>query len=112
MTENQIHTEVATQQIYDYAADLLFNQDYEPTSVKQELINKGLDASSADLIICQLQESYSEAKHQQGRQDMLWGAVWCIGGIVATAANIGFIFYGAIFFGAIQFFSGVIKVSS
>lgn len=40
---------------------------------------------------------------------MLFGALWCIGGIVATATDIGLIFWGAIVFGAIQFIKGLIN---
>lgn len=47
-----------------------------------------------------------------GTQDMIWGAVWCLGGLAATAADIGYIFYGAIIFGGIQFVQGLIKSSS
>lgn len=45
-------------------------------------------------------------------KDMIWGALWCVGGIVATVADIGYIFYGAIIFGAIQFFKGLANSSS
>jgi hypothetical protein len=38
---------------------------------------------------------------------MLYGALWCIGGIAGTVANIGFIFWGAIIFGAVQFIKGL-----
>jgi hypothetical protein len=42
---------------------------------------------------------------------MIWGAVWCIGGIIVTLLSIGngagVIAYGAIIWGAIQFFKGV-----
>lgn len=45
-------------------------------------------------------------------KDMIWGALWCVGGIVATVADIGYIFYGAIIFGAIQFFKGLANSSN
>jgi len=38
---------------------------------------------------------------------MIFGALWCIGGTVATITDIGYIFWGAILFGAIQFFETV-----
>lgn len=38
---------------------------------------------------------------------MLYGVLWCSGGLLLTLANVGFIFWGAILFGAIQFFRGV-----
>lgn len=47
-----------------------------------------------------------ENNKEQGKKDMLYGAIWCMGGILATAADIGYIFYGAIIYGAIQFVRG------
>ncbi|MES2288077.1 MAG: hypothetical protein V4547_20490 [Bacteroidota bacterium] len=46
---------------------------------------------------------------EKAKRDMLFGALWCIGGIIATSAHIGFIFWGAIVFGGIQFFRGLIN---
>lgn len=40
-------------------------------------------------------------------KDMLYGALWCIGGTIGTLAEIGYIFWGAIIFGAFQFFRGL-----
>jgi len=53
------------------------------------------------------EQEYLSAKKKQAKNDMLYGALWCIGGIVATAAHIGFIFWGAVLFGSIQFFRGL-----
>jgi hypothetical protein len=53
------------------------------------------------------EQEYISAKKKQAENDMLYGALWCIGGIIATAAHIGFIFWGAILFGGIQFFRGL-----
>ena len=47
-----------------------------------------------------------DVKKEGANKDMLYGALWCIGGIVATVADFGFIFWGAIVFGAIQFIKG------
>jgi hypothetical protein len=43
---------------------------------------------------------------------MLYGALWCGGGTIATMANIGFFFWGAIIFGGIQLVRGLINYSS
>ncbi len=43
---------------------------------------------------------------------MLWGAVWCVGGLIETAADVGYIFYGAIIFGDIQLVQGLMKSNS
>lgn len=55
---------------------------------------------------------YDEARKKQANKDMLYGALWCVGGIVATASNVGAIFWGAIAFGGIQFFKGLINSQS
>lgn len=55
---------------------------------------------------------YEDARRKQANKDMLYGALWCVGGIVATASNIGAIFWGAIIFGGIQFFKGLINSQS
>jgi hypothetical protein len=47
---------------------------------------------------------------EKAKRDMLYGALWCVGGIIATSAHIGFIFWGAIVFGGIQFFRGVFNL--
>ena len=47
------------------------------------------------------------AQNEQARKDMLYGALWCIGGTAATLAHIGYIFGGAIVFGGIQFLKGI-----
>ena len=55
------------------------------------------------------EQEYISAKKEQAEKDMLYGALWCVGGIIATAAHIGFVFWGAILFGGIQFFKGLIN---
>lgn len=47
-----------------------------------------------------------DANQESGQKDMLIGAAWCIGGIAATVADFGYVFWGAIIFGAIQFIKG------
>lgn len=55
---------------------------------------------------------YDEARKKQANKDMLYGALWCVGGIIATASNVGAIFWGAILFGGIQFVKGLINSQS
>jgi hypothetical protein len=94
-------------QLYQYAASLLINQKMYPEEAKDKLIAQGLSRESADVLIDTLEAQITKAKKERAHKNMLFGALWCIGGIVATAANIGFIFWGAIVFGGIQFFQGV-----
>jgi hypothetical protein len=47
----------------------------------------------------------NERKHN-AEKDMLYGLLWFLGGLVLTIAEIGYLFWGAMLFGAIQFFKG------
>ena len=60
---------------------------------------------------------------RQGGKIMLFGALWCIGGILVTAITYSaaasssgggsyFVAYGAIIFGAIQFFKGLFMLAT
>ncbi len=55
---------------------------------------------------------YDQERKKQANKDMLYGALWCVGGIIATMSDIGAIFWGAIIFGGIQFFKGLINSQS
>lgn len=54
---------------------------------------------------------------EAGRKNMMHGALWCIGGIIVTAltyraaakGGVYLIAWGAIVFGAIQFFRGLVQ---
>jgi hypothetical protein len=103
--------------------DILKNRDkYQPIAVDaavNESINRKIIIDSNDLEVKYPissinsvqneinEQEYISAKKKQAENDMLYGALWCIGGIIATAAHIGFIFWGAILFGGIQFFKGL-----
>jgi hypothetical protein len=105
--ENQNDNQQDTvNQIYDYAANLLVNEKRSVTETKNALIAQGLDEESATVVVSNLEKQIKDAKKEGANKDMLYGALWCIGGIVATVADFGFIFWGAIVFGAIQFIKG------
>jgi len=107
-TTNPNHQE-ATDQLYNFAANLLVNEDKSSYEVKALLIEKGLSIENAAFIVNTLEEQIDEAKREKAKKDMLYGALWCIGGTALTFANVGFIFWGAILFGGIQFFRGLIN---
>lgn len=96
-------------QIYEYAADLLFNQKKSASETKIALAEQGLDEESATIVVDNIEQQIKDATKERANKDMLYGALWCIGGIVATVADFGYVFWGAIVFGAIQFFKGVAK---
>ena len=94
-------------QVYNYAANQLVNGQKSAYEVEQLLIGKGLDAESAGVVVSNLETQIQDAKRKRAKKDMLYGALWCVGGLALTFANVGFIFWGAIIFGGIQFFKGV-----
>jgi hypothetical protein len=109
MENNQNEQERAVNQIYDYAANLLIEQKKSAEEVKQMLVEEGMDLESASVVVGNLEKQIKDAKKEGANKDMLYGALWCIGGTVATIADIGYIFWGAIVFGAFQFIKGAVN---
>ena len=105
--ENGAHS--AVNEFYNLAANMLVNEKKTTKDVQLALVGKGLSESAAFTIVKNLETEIKNAKKEAGKKDMLYGALWCIGGTVATVANIGFIFWGAILFGGIQFVKGAIN---
>ncbi len=96
MENNQNNPQENSNQIYAAANNLAKNEDLTPD----------YNVASYD------EEQLTYAQEQQNREansDMLWGAVWCIGGLIGTFANIGYVFWGAIIFGGIQFVKGLMN---
>jgi len=109
MDNQQGSSETAVNDLYNFAANMLVNDKKTSKDVQIALVGKGLSESAAFTIVYNLEVEIKNAKKEAGRKDMLYGALWCVGGTVATVANIGFIFWGAILFGGIQFIKGAIN---
>ncbi|MCW3086562.1 MAG: hypothetical protein JWP12_3928 [Bacteroidetes bacterium] len=108
-TETTQTTDQAVTAVYNRAAHLLVHSGKTGYEVQNMLINEGLDSESARIVVTNLEQQIVEAKKSRAQKDMLYGALWCVGGTVLTLSNIGFIFWGAIVFGGFQFFRGVIN---
>jgi len=96
--------------------------DYDKHEMNHNLESEREDANNVfkyrgyqhDEELKEIQNDYEQrAKHdnlsiekENAKKDMLYGALWCGGGTIATLAHIGFIFWGAIVFGAFQFLRG------
>ena len=93
-------------QMYNRAAYLLLHEKRSPEDVRNALIEGGVELEQADTVVGNLELQIHAAKKAKANKDMLYGALWCVGGTVMTMADIGFIFWGAIIFGAIQFIRG------
>ena len=109
MENDETEKQQAVDQVYAFAANLLVNENKNPEEVKKALMEEGIDEASCIIIIENLENEINKAKKKQANKDMLYGALWCIGGVVMTVADIGFIFLGAIIFGGIQFVKGMIN---
>jgi hypothetical protein len=96
-------------QLYDRAAVLLLQEKRSPQEVYDTLVESGVDAETANAIVGNIELQLDSAKKGRANKDMLYGALWCIGGIALTVADVGYIFWGAIVFGGIQFFRGVLN---
>lgn len=113
MTENQQTqnpSQEALEQIYNFAANQLAKQERRSQEVINMLVEKGIDAETAKEIVRDIKrkiDAAKEAQNEAANKDMMWGAIWCIGGIIATVANLGYVFWGAIVFGGFQFFQGM-----
>jgi len=99
--------------IYKYAAEMMQNGS-TAEQIQDRLVEKGLDKLSASIVVQNLMNAQLQAINEGAKKNMLYGALWCIGGIVFTVssysdANPGGTFtiaWGAILFGAIQFIKG------
>ncbi|AYL96801.1 hypothetical protein [Mucilaginibacter celer] len=111
MSENTQTAAVDINEMYHYAANLQISGK-NVREIKAALLERGLDEANTNIVIGWLSEDTSNEVKERAKKDMLYGALWCVGGLVLTFAHIGFIFWGAILFGGIQFFKGVINYNS
>lgn len=88
---------------------LLVKEQMTEEDVIDQLVADGLDRTEAETWVGALSLQIAEHRKKQGRNQMLEGAAWAIGGTVATLAEIGYIFWGAILYGVIKFIQGAVK---
>lgn len=112
MQPNPTAVEPNLDHVYNKAAEMLLHKKMTETEVVNALMIDGIDEAQASNIVTSLQEQIAVAKKRRANKDMLYGALWCIGGTIATIADTGYIFWGAILFGGIQFFRGVMNSNS
>ncbi len=91
----------------EFAAELLFKEGKPSNEVVLLLVQAGLVETDALSIVERISKhSGKGGEHDNAKNNMIYGAMWCVGGIVATLADLGFIFWGAIVFGFLQFMKG------
>ena len=103
---------------YEHGATMMA-EGHSEDEIEDALVDQGLDCESAQTIVAELATMRAEVMVSEGRKNMLFGALWCVGGIAVTAATFSaaagsgsyVVAYGAIFYGAIQFFRGALQSS-
>jgi hypothetical protein len=105
--------------MYEHAASLV-EAGESKAKVVADLKSRGFDEESANIAANNIFNRRAIAVKEAGKKNMLYGALWCIGGVVVTALSYLFatssptggryiITYGAIVIGAIQFIRGFIQ---
>ena len=110
MTTENDDQQNAVNQIYEYAANLMVNEKKNGLETQKALLEQGLDEESASIVVSNLEQQIEVAKKESANKNIFYGALWCVVGIIATAADTGFIFWGAIVFGGIQLIKGLFRL--
>ncbi len=92
--------------VREQAENLLIREQKIPEDVVDILVEQGADGESVTAIVEDIGDQIRRVKKQRAQKDILYGSSWYVGRIILIGANIGFIFWGAIVFGAIQLFRG------
>jgi hypothetical protein len=94
----------------------------DPSGFADPRAQRVVDSRETQEAYRQYQQATTEANRQIGQKNMMFGALWCFGGLALTAisfraaANSGggryVLAWGAILFGGIQFIRGMIQSAS
>ena len=117
-TQQELSDEQVADAVYAFAAEKMRN-GASPPQITEALVQKGLDRRLASTVVANLSQMRSRAIRDAAKKNMLYGGLWCVGGTAVTigtysAASGGgsyVVAWGAIVFGAIQFFRGVTQAS-
>ena len=98
------------QQLYDYAQHLLLEQQQSVYEVRQALVERGLDIDRAQNVLTAIEDDLRHAEKERARRDVLFGSLWLVGGLIAVAAQVHVVFWGAVAVGVVLFGRGVGKM--
>lgn len=76
---------------------------------KEVFIEEGFDDENSAFMVDSPQKQINNEEKEHPKQDMLYGALLFVGGIVLTVCDIGYIFWGAIVYGGYLFLKGFSK---
>lgn len=114
MENKQNDQQEVVNRIYRYAANLMMRENKNALQTRKILVEQGLHDDDALIVVTKLEEQIIEAEKERARRNMLYGGLWCVGGIIVTvttysAASGGgsyVVAWGATLFGGIQFIRG------
>ena len=107
--------------VYEFAASQVVSGKNK-SQVEMALLESGLDAESAKIVTTNVFRMRGDAICAAGKKNMLHGLLWCIGGVLVTAATYQMaasssnggtfvVAWGAIVFGGIQFLRGAAQAA-
>jgi hypothetical protein len=120
MSQGDPSTNQAIESIYNFAAQRMAT-GASTQAIEQELMQQGLDPQAARTVVTELSNVKSSATRSAGLQNMGIGALFCIGGIIATVVTYAMasesggmyiIAWGPAIFGGIQFFRGLFQLAT
>jgi hypothetical protein len=111
-------TQQASEEAFAQAAHLVVS-GMTPEAAERTLLEHGVDEEIARDAVDRVMEVRREAIRKAGQKNMLYGGLWCGGGLIVTFATMSaasgggsyVVAWGAIIFGAIQFFRGLSQSS-
>lgn len=96
-------------ELYEYARDLLIDSGKGPLKVRSILIREGLEPKNATAVIQNIRGDIQAAKKRKSIKNIVIGSIIFLIGTLATLADMGYIFIGAIAVGIAQFFLGMLS---
>jgi hypothetical protein len=117
-----VSAEALVRSIYQYAAHMM-KSGCSDWQIGKALVEKGLNPEQAQIVIQKLHQVRAQVFRKAGMRDMLVGGGFCLLGLIVTIGTFSaatssptggryIVAWGAIIFGAIQFFRGLSRVSS
>ncbi len=77
---NQSNTSNAVNAIHLYAAELM-KSGLSNSQTESKLIEQGIDRNLASIVVNNVLQIKAKASKDAGKKNMIWGAIWCIGGL-------------------------------
>tara|TARA_R110002050_G_scaffold39891_2_gene97866 strand:+ start:3428 stop:3799 length:372 start_codon:yes stop_codon:yes gene_type:complete len=107
MENKQKDQSEAVKELHKYAESLLVEQKKSPEETKHLLVKDGLDEESASAIVEHLVTQINEVSNEKAYKDIWVGLAWALGGLIANYSGVGFVFWGAVLYGAVRLFKGL-----